>query len=163
MTTASSPSNAPSRAMYSLPVWPSSAGVPRNTTFPGTAEGSSSASCARARKAPRPITAITLCPQPWPIPGSESYSERIARVGVEGSSRPASPAPWPWSAPWLSSAPWPSAPAGVPPAPADEGTPPPLSADRGVQAVDPQLGLDAVSGEHIDDRAGRAVLLEGDL
>src|SRR5690606_29690185 len=90
MIAASMPSSAPLRASTSLPVCPSSAGVPSRTTRPAGASAEASASRA-ARNAPTPDAAMTLCPHAWPIPGSASYSAQIAIVGppVPASARKA--------------------------------------------------------------------------
>ena len=74
---ASTPANRPSSIMICLPLPRSSAGVPRNTISPGR----SSATAARAIAAPTPDAAIVLWPQPWPRPGSASYSARIPMRG----------------------------------------------------------------------------------
>ena len=74
---ASTPSNRPSSSMTCLPARSSSAGVPRNTTVPG----SSLRIEASAIAAPTPAALIRLWPQPWPRPRRESYSARIATVG----------------------------------------------------------------------------------
>ncbi len=81
---ASSPSNTPSRIMIALPLPRSSAGVPRNTTSPAHA----SRTAASAIAAPTPDAAIVLWPQPWPRPGSASYS---ARIPIRGPSAPRPP------------------------------------------------------------------------
>ena len=81
---ASRPSNRPSRSMISLPLPRSSAGVPRNTTSPAQA----SRIAASAIAAPTPEAAIVLWPQPWPRPGSASYS---ARMPIRGPSAPRPP------------------------------------------------------------------------
>ena len=78
------PSNRPSSIMICLPLPRSSAGVPRKTISPG----SSSATAARAIAAPTPDAAIVLWPQPWPRPGSASYS---ARIPMRGPSPPRPP------------------------------------------------------------------------
>ena len=67
--------------MICLPLPRSSAGVPRKTISPG----SSSAIAASAMAAPTPEAAIVLWPQPWPRPGSASYS---ARIPIRGPSPP---------------------------------------------------------------------------
>ena len=96
MMAASSESNAPSRAMYSLPVCPSSAGVPSKTTFPGNC----AFACARAstKNAPTPVAQMTLCPHACPISGNASYSARMPMVRPVDSpattSAPASSPTW---------------------------------------------------------------------
>ena len=72
------------RSSICLPLPRSSAGVPRKTISPG----SSSATAARAIAAPTPDAAIVLWPQPWPRPGSASYS---ARIPIRGPSPPRPP------------------------------------------------------------------------
>ena len=74
---ASTPSNTPASSSRILPPPPSSAGVPMTTTRPGK-------SCALAfspSAAPMAAMAMRLCPQPWPISGSASYSASTAIVG----------------------------------------------------------------------------------
>ncbi len=63
---------------FTFPPPPSSAGVPMTWMRPF---GSWARTAARAAPAPTPDVAITLCPQAWPMPGSASYSHRIAMVG----------------------------------------------------------------------------------
>ena len=70
--------------MIALPLPRSSAGVPRNTTSPAQA----SRTAASAIAAPTPDAAIVLWPQPWPRPGSASYS---ARMPIRGPSAPRPP------------------------------------------------------------------------
>ena len=70
--------------MIALPLPRSSAGVPRNTTSPAHA----SRTAASAMAAPTPEDAIVLWPQPWPRPGSASYS---ARTPIRGPSAPRPP------------------------------------------------------------------------
>src|SRR6478609_10968728 len=88
---ASSPSNSPSSSMNCLPLPRSSAGVPRNTISPAN----ESRIAASAIAAPTPDAAIVLCPQPWPRPGSASYS---ARIPIRGPSIPFPPASRPRTA-----------------------------------------------------------------
>ena len=85
ISAASIPANRPSSIIHCLPLPRSSAGVPRNTISPG----SSSATEARAIAAPTPEAAIVLWPQPWPSPGSASYS---ARIPIRGAVPPPSAA-----------------------------------------------------------------------
>ena len=56
----------------------SSAGVPRKTISPAEVRGATAAS---AIAAPTPLAAIVLWPQPWPSPGSASYSARTPMRG----------------------------------------------------------------------------------
>ena len=77
MRAASRPSNRPSSIIWALPLPRSSAGVPRNTISPD----SSSAMDASAMAVPTPAAAIVLWPQPWPRPGSASYSARMPMRG----------------------------------------------------------------------------------
>ena len=81
---ASTPSKRPSSIMNCLPLPRSSAGVPRKTISPAI----SSARAARPIAAPTPLAAIVLWPQPWPSPGSASYS---ARTAIRGPSPPRPP------------------------------------------------------------------------
>ena len=66
--------------MNCLPLPRSSAGVPRKTISPAN----SSRSAARAIAAPTPEAAIVLWPQPWPRPGSASYSASTPTRGPSG-------------------------------------------------------------------------------
>src|SRR2546425_602726 len=70
--------NTPPLISLILPPPPSSAGVPITWIRPF---GSSVFTAASAAPAPAPEVAITLCPHAWPMPGSASYSHRIAIVG----------------------------------------------------------------------------------
>ena len=82
---ASTSAKAPSRAMRILPPPPSSAGVPRTTTLPPVSPTTS----ASAAAAPAPAAAMMLWPQAWPMPGSASYSHRMATRGRPLPSRAA--------------------------------------------------------------------------
>ena len=86
---ASTPSSMPRTARISLAVEFSSAGVVCRTTRPGRAPGRVRAREARARKAPTELAHMTLCPQPWPMPGRASYSARIAMVPADSPEPPA--------------------------------------------------------------------------
>ena len=77
MKAASTSSNTPASARRILPPPPSSAGVPMITTRPGNR----SPLRARARPAPSALEAMMLWPHACPMPGSASYSARIASVG----------------------------------------------------------------------------------
>ena len=111
MTAASTPSKAPLRARISLQVEFSSAGVVWRTTRPGSPPSSSRSMAASARKAPTAWAHMTLWPQPCPMPGRASYSQRMATAGARASSIAPTSArravarsktPSSWSMPWLS-------------------------------------------------------------
>src|SRR5437660_672766 len=69
--------NRPALMSLIFPPPPSSAGVPSTWMRP---RGSWARMAASAAPAPAPAVAITLWPHAWPMPGSASYSQRIAIV-----------------------------------------------------------------------------------
>ncbi len=70
----------PALISLTLPPPPSSAGVPITWMRPA---GSWSRTAASAAPAPAPEVAMMLWPQACPMPGSASYSQRMAMVGPE--------------------------------------------------------------------------------
>ena len=65
-------------APFALPFsLPSSPGVPSTRTWPPNR----SITCLSAAPASDEFGPYTLCPQPWPMPGSASYSARNTTVG----------------------------------------------------------------------------------
>ena len=73
--------NTPALISLILPPPPSSAGVPITWMRP---LGSWPCTAASAAPAPAPEVAMTLWPQACPMPGSASYSQRMAMVGNYG-------------------------------------------------------------------------------
>ena len=117
MTTASTPSKAPSRAISSLPPPPSSAGVPSSTAVPGTVAAGQHG--VQAEEGADRGRADDVVPAAVPDAG-----QRVV-LGEHRDRRAAA--------------------AGAGP-------------QRGVQAVHAHLGVDAVRGEQVGDRAHRPVL-----